>query len=91
MQVFFSALIDVAGHAKMLDEAFGILQDAKSQGIRLGTITYSSLMGACCNVCCLLIAVARVLNTTDTLFSFNLGEKLEESTGALWKDQVNQT
>ncbi|KAF3532260.1 hypothetical protein DY000_02036548 [Brassica cretica] len=47
--VFFSALIDVAGHAKMLDEAFGILQDAKSQGIRLGTITYSSLMGACCN------------------------------------------
>ncbi|KAH0940698.1 hypothetical protein HID58_000335, partial [Brassica napus] len=37
------------GHAKMLDEAFGILQDAKSQGIRLGTITYSSLMGACCN------------------------------------------
>jgi len=51
MQVFFSALIDVAGHAKMLDEAFGILQDAKSQGIRLGTISYSSLMGACCNVC----------------------------------------
>ncbi|KAH0900786.1 hypothetical protein HID58_040289 [Brassica napus] len=47
--VFFSALIDVAGHAKMLEEAFGILQDAKSQGIRLGTITYSSLMGACCN------------------------------------------
>ncbi|XP_010444965.1 PREDICTED: pentatricopeptide repeat-containing protein MRL1, chloroplastic-like [Camelina sativa] len=48
-EVFFSALIDVAGHAKMLDEAFGILQDAKSQGIRLGTISYSSLMGACCN------------------------------------------
>ncbi|KAG2241111.1 hypothetical protein Bca52824_090398 [Brassica carinata] len=48
-EVFFSALIDVAGHAKMLEEAFGILQDAKSQGIRLGTITYSSLMGACCN------------------------------------------
>ncbi|KAF3602407.1 hypothetical protein F2Q69_00032859 [Brassica cretica] len=48
-RVFFSALIDVAGHAKMLEEAFGILQDAKSQGIRLGTITYSSLMGACCN------------------------------------------
>lgn len=35
----------------MLDEAFGILQDAKSQGILLGTISYSSLMGACCNVC----------------------------------------
>lgn len=51
LQVFFSALIDVAGHAKMLDEAFRILQDAKSQGIRLGTISYSSLMGACCNVC----------------------------------------
>lgn len=61
VQVFFSALIDVAGHSKMLDEAFGILQEAKSQGIRLGTITYSSLMGACCNVCAPFIAVARAL------------------------------
>nr|UPT49114.1 pentatricopeptide repeat protein AaPPR357 [Agave angustifolia] len=49
-EMFLSTLIDVAGHARMVDTAFEILQDARSKGIRLGNISYSSLMGACCNV-----------------------------------------
>lgn len=51
MQMFFSALIDVAGHAGKADVAFEVLQDAKSQGIRLGNMSYSSLMGACSKAC----------------------------------------
>lgn len=51
MQMFFSALIDVAGHAGKADVAFEILEDAKSQGVILGNISYSSLMGACSKVC----------------------------------------
>lgn len=50
MQVFISALIDVAGHAGKLDAAFEILQEAKNQGINSGIVSYSSLMGACSNV-----------------------------------------
>lgn len=51
MQMFVSALIDVAGHAGKADVAFEVLQDAKSQGIQLGNISYSSLMGACSKAC----------------------------------------
>lgn len=51
MQMFLSTLIDVAGHAGKVDVAFKILQDAKADGIKVGTMSYSSLMGACCNVC----------------------------------------
>lgn len=51
MQMFFSALIDVAGHAGKAGVAFEILEDAKSQGVKLGNISYSSLMGACSKVC----------------------------------------
>ncbi|KAL6010335.1 hypothetical protein ACLOJK_000766 [Asimina triloba] len=49
MQMFISALIDVAGHAGEVDTAFEILHGAKIQGIQLGNIAYSSLMGACSN------------------------------------------
>lgn len=51
MQMFFSALIDVAGHAGNLDAAFEVLQDARTDGMNPGIIAYSSLMGACSNVC----------------------------------------
>lgn len=51
MQMFLSALIDVAGHAGKLDAAFGILHEARNRGIQVGTVSYSSLMGACSNVC----------------------------------------
>lgn len=51
MQMFFSALVDVAGHAGNLDAAFEVLQDARTEGMNPGIITYSSLMGACSNVC----------------------------------------
>ena len=51
MQIFFSALIDVAGHAGKLDAAFEVIQEARDRGIQVGTVTYSSLMGACSNVC----------------------------------------
>lgn len=50
MQIFLSALIDVAGHAGKLDAAFEILGEAKTLGIRVGIVSYSSLMGACSNV-----------------------------------------
>lgn len=51
MQMFLSALIDAAGHAGKLDAAFEILQKARVQGIQIGIVSYSSLMGACSNVC----------------------------------------
>lgn len=51
MQMFLSALIDVAGHAGMVDAAFVSLREARSQGTQHGIIPYSSLMGACSNVC----------------------------------------
>ncbi|XP_061342102.1 pentatricopeptide repeat-containing protein MRL1, chloroplastic [Gastrolobium bilobum] len=48
-EMFLSALIDVAGHAKKLDAAFDVLQEARKGGIRVGIMSYSSLMGACSN------------------------------------------
>ncbi|KAG2538434.1 hypothetical protein PVAP13_9NG548900 [Panicum virgatum] len=48
-EVFLSALVDVAGHAKRADAAFEIMKDARAKGLHVGTIAYSSLMGACCN------------------------------------------
>lgn len=48
--MFISALIDVAGHAGKLDAAFDILKVARAKGMHFGTISYSSLMGACSNV-----------------------------------------
>ncbi|CAH1423372.1 unnamed protein product [Lactuca virosa] len=48
-EMFFSALIDVAGHAGKLDASFEILQEAKKGGIDVGIVSYSSLMGACSN------------------------------------------
>lgn len=51
MQMFLSALIDAAGHAGRLDAAFEILQKVRVQGIQIGIVSYSSLMGACSNVC----------------------------------------
>jgi pentatricopeptide repeat protein len=58
LQMFLSALVDVAGHAKRADAAFEIMKDARAKGLHVGTIAYSSLMGACCNVssfvnCCM--------------------------------------
>ena len=49
--MFISAFIDVAGHSNKLESAFEILQKAKSDGMNVGIISYSSLMGACSNVC----------------------------------------
>lgn len=49
--MFLSALIDVAGHAGKIDAAFEVLNKARNDGMRLGIISYSSLMGACSNVC----------------------------------------
>ncbi|XP_027112098.1 pentatricopeptide repeat-containing protein MRL1, chloroplastic isoform X1 [Coffea arabica] len=48
-EMFISALIDVAGHAGNLDAAFEILKVARANGIPSGSISYSSLMGACSN------------------------------------------
>ncbi|KAK7264209.1 hypothetical protein RJT34_31814 [Clitoria ternatea] len=48
-EIFLSALIDVAGHAKKLDAAFDVLQEARKGGMRIGIMSYSSLMGACSN------------------------------------------
>lgn len=48
--MFLSALVDVAGHARRADAAFEIMKDARAKGLQVGTIAYSSLMGACCNV-----------------------------------------
>uniref|UniRef100_A0A5B7AR55 PROP1-like PPR domain-containing protein n=1 Tax=Davidia involucrata TaxID=16924 RepID=A0A5B7AR55_DAVIN len=49
-EMFLSALIDVAGHAGKVDAAFEILEKARNQGIHIGIVSYSSLMGACSNV-----------------------------------------
>ncbi|CAM8971782.1 unnamed protein product [Rhodiola kirilowii] len=51
-EMFLSALVDVAGHAGKIDAAFEVLRDANTLGINLGIISYSSLMGACCNAKC---------------------------------------
>ncbi|XP_015951896.1 pentatricopeptide repeat-containing protein MRL1, chloroplastic isoform X1 [Arachis duranensis] len=48
-EMFLSALIDVAGHAKKLDAAFDVLKEARKGGIHIGMMSYSSLMGACSN------------------------------------------
>ncbi|WCJ39781.1 Pentatricopeptide repeat (PPR) superfamily protein [Euphorbia peplus] len=48
-EMFLSALIDVAGHAGMVDAAFETLRASRSQGTQFGIIPYSSLMGACTN------------------------------------------
>uniref|UniRef100_A0A0E0EW93 PROP1-like PPR domain-containing protein n=1 Tax=Oryza meridionalis TaxID=40149 RepID=A0A0E0EW93_9ORYZ len=48
-EMFLSALVDVAGHARRADAAFEIMKDARAKGYQVGTIAYSSLMGACCN------------------------------------------
>ncbi|KAL6622953.1 hypothetical protein ACP70R_032832 [Stipagrostis hirtigluma subsp. patula] len=48
-EMFLSALVDVAGHAKRADAAFEIIKDARAKGLQVGTMVYSSLMGACCN------------------------------------------
>lgn len=48
-EMFLSALVDVAGHARRADAAFEIMKDARAKGLHVGTIAYSSLMGACCN------------------------------------------
>lgn len=57
LQMFLSALVDVAGHARRADAAFEIMKDARAKGLHVGTIAYSSLMGVCCNVsyvyCCM--------------------------------------
>lgn len=50
VQVFFCALIDVAGHAGNIDTAFAILQEMKSTGINPGPSTYNTLMVVCGNV-----------------------------------------
>ncbi|CAA3010603.1 pentatricopeptide repeat-containing MRL1, chloroplastic [Olea europaea subsp. europaea] len=45
-EMFISALIDVAGHAGRADAAVEVLQAARTEGMHVGIITYSSLMGA---------------------------------------------
>lgn len=57
--MFLSTLIDVAGHAGKVDTAFEILQDARNKRMQLGNVTYSSLMGACCNVCTVIYFFAK--------------------------------
>ncbi|KAL2512379.1 Pentatricopeptide repeat-containing protein MRL1 [Abeliophyllum distichum] len=46
-EMFISALIDVAGHAGRVDAAVEVLQAARTKGMHVGIISYSSLMGAC--------------------------------------------
>lgn len=46
-EMFISALIDVAGHAGRTDAAVEVLQAARTKGMHVGIISYSSLMGAC--------------------------------------------
>jgi len=50
VQVFFCALIDVAGQAGKLDTAFAILHEMKRKGINPGPSTYNTLMVVCSNV-----------------------------------------
>ena len=49
--MFISALIDVAGHAGNLDAAFEVLQEARTTGMLVEIMPYSSLMGTCIKVC----------------------------------------
>ena len=49
-QVFFSAMIDVAGHSKDIKKAFSMLDSMKKDGLKPGPVVYSSLMGVCSNV-----------------------------------------
>ncbi|XP_057817659.1 pentatricopeptide repeat-containing protein MRL1, chloroplastic isoform X5 [Cryptomeria japonica] len=48
-KVFYSALIDAAGHAGDIHFGLKILNDAINQGLMPGNVMYSSLMGACSN------------------------------------------
>uniref|UniRef100_A0ACD5TPR5 Uncharacterized protein n=1 Tax=Avena sativa TaxID=4498 RepID=A0ACD5TPR5_AVESA len=48
-EMFLSALVDVAGHAKRADAAFEIIKDVRAKGFHVGIMAYSSCMGACCN------------------------------------------
>lgn len=49
-QIFFSALVDVAGQATDLEGAFKILDEMKEFGLTPKSITYSAVMGVCSNV-----------------------------------------
>lgn len=49
-QVFFSALVDAAGHAQDIEKAFSIIANMKKEGLKPGAVVYSSLMGVCSNV-----------------------------------------
>jgi hypothetical protein len=72
LQMFLSALVDVAGHARRADAAFEIMKDARAKGLLVGTIAYSSLMGACCNVSCVyscMESTSRILTVTCMLFN----------------------
>lgn len=72
LQMFLSALVDVAGHARRADAAFEIMKDARAKGLLIGTIAYSSLMGACCNVSCVyccMESTSRILTVTCILFN----------------------
>nr|CAB3494899.1 unnamed protein product [Digitaria exilis] len=62
-EMFLSALVDVAGHARRADAAFEIMKDARAKGLHVGIIAYSSLMGACCNV----LKAVNVLNEMNSL------------------------
>lgn len=48
-EMFLSALVDVAGHARRADAAFEIIKDVRAKGFHVGIMAYSSFMGACCN------------------------------------------
>uniref|UniRef100_A0A8R7P070 PROP1-like PPR domain-containing protein n=1 Tax=Triticum urartu TaxID=4572 RepID=A0A8R7P070_TRIUA len=48
-EMFLSALVDVAGHARRADAAFEIIKDVRAKGFHVGIMAYSSCMGACCN------------------------------------------
>lgn len=50
-QVFFSALIGVAGNAGRIDVAFEFRQEMESMGVTPGLATCSALMRVCSNVC----------------------------------------
>lgn len=72
LQMFLSALVDVAGHARRADAAFEIMKDARAKGLLVGTIAYSSLMGTCCNVSCVnccMESTSRILTVTCMLFN----------------------
>lgn len=68
-QVFFSALVDVAGHSKDIEKAFSILDSMKKDGMKPGAVVYSSLMGVCSNVIFQSTLHWTILNDTP-LYSF---------------------